>query len=131
MAKKPDPIDIHVGKNIRIFRLAKGLSQSELGDAIGVTFQQVQKYEKGTNRVGSSRIVKLAIALGVPVNRLFSDGGKEVVSGKGEIVTDLLAKPYAIRMLKALANIPNNKTRLSLVELTESIVQGKYKTTAS
>jgi len=131
MAKKPDPIDIHVGKNIRIFRLAKGLSQSELGDAIGVTFQQVQKYEKGTNRVGSSRIVKLAIALGVPVNRLFSDGGKEVVSGKGEIVTDLLAKPYAIRMLKALANIPNDKTRLSLVELTESIVQGKYKTTAS
>jgi transcriptional regulator with XRE-family HTH domain len=131
MAKKPDPIDIHVGKNIRIFRLAKGLSQSELGDAIGVTFQQVQKYEKGTNRVGSSRIVKLAIALGVPVNRLFSDGGKEVVSGKGEIVTDLLAKPYAIRMLKALANIPNNKTRLLLVELTESIVQGKYKTTAS
>jgi transcriptional regulator with XRE-family HTH domain len=131
MAKKPDPIDIHVGKNIRIFRLAKGLSQSELGDAIGVTFQQVQKYEKGTNRVGSSRIVKLAIALGVPVNRLFSDGGKEVVSGKGEIVTDLLAKPYAIRMLKALANTPNNKTRLLLVELTESIVQGKYKTTAS
>jgi transcriptional regulator with XRE-family HTH domain len=131
MAKKPDPIDIHVGKNIRIFRLAKGLSQSELGDAIGVTFQQVQKYEKGTNRVGSSRIVKLAIALGVPVNRLFSDAGKEVVSGQGEIVTDLLAKPYAIRMLKALANIPNNKTRLSLVELTESIVRGKYKTTAS
>jgi transcriptional regulator with XRE-family HTH domain len=54
--RKPDPIDVHVGANIRIFRLAKGFSQTALGDAVGVTFQQIQKYESGANRVSSSRL---------------------------------------------------------------------------
>ncbi len=123
MAKKPDPIDIHVGKNIRIFRQAKGMSQSTLAEALGVTFQQVQKYEKGVNRVGSSRLARIAKTLGVPLNRLFGDDDKD--AGTAEIVTDLLSKPYALRMLRALAGLSNNKTRLSLVELTESIAQGK------
>jgi transcriptional regulator with XRE-family HTH domain len=122
MANKPDPIDVHVGKNIRIFRLAKGLTQSDLGDALGVTFQQVQKYENGVNRVGSSRLARISNVLDVPVNRFFEDGRHGEATGKGEIITDLLTKPYAIRMLKALARLPNDKTRLSLVELTESIV---------
>lgn len=126
MAKKPDPVDIHVGKSIRIFRVAKGLSQSAVADALGVSFQQVQKYEKGVNRVGSSRLSRLSKILGVPVNSFFEDGGKKMEGAGGGIFTDLLSKPYAIRMLKALADIPNDKTRLSLVELTESIASGKH-----
>lgn len=123
MPKRQDPVDVQVGKNIRIFRTAKGYSQTQLGKALGVTFQQVQKYEKGLNRVGSSRLAKLSKILGVPINRLFADG---LESGNGmetssEIVTDLLIKPYAIRMLRALANIPDQKTRRSLVILTETI----------
>jgi transcriptional regulator with XRE-family HTH domain len=125
MAKKPDPVDIHVGKSIRIFRMAKRLSQTDVGKALGITFQQVQKYEKGSNRVGSSRLAKLAQILDVPINRFFEDGGKAVQGASGGIVIDLLSKPYALRMLKALADVPENKTRLALVELTESIAKGK------
>jgi transcriptional regulator with XRE-family HTH domain len=125
MAKKPDPVDVHVGKNIRVFRLANRLSQMALGRAIGVTFQQIQKYEKGDNRVSSSRLAKLSQILDVPVNRFFEDGGKGVDGAAAEIVTDLLSKPYAIRMLKALAEIRDNQTRIALVELTERIAAKK------
>ena len=124
MAKKPDPVDILVGKNIRAFRLAKGLSQTGLGDALGVTFQQVQKYEKGINRVGSSRLAKISKILDVPVNRFFGDE-KAVSGATSELVAELLSKPYAIRILKALAKIENKRTCLSLVELTESIAEGQ------
>jgi transcriptional regulator with XRE-family HTH domain len=123
MTKKPDPIDIHVGKKIRIFRLTKGLSQTALGNALGVTFQQVQKYEKGANRVGSSRLSKISKLLSVPVNQFFDDGGKRSDGATGEIVTNLLSRPYAVRMLKALADLPDNGTRLSLVQLMESIAE--------
>ena len=125
MARKPDPVDIHVGKNIRIFRLAKGLSQSALGEHLGVTFQQVQKYEKGANRVGSSRIAKISKILGVPIGRFFDGSGKTADGVTDELVTNLLSKPYAIRILLALAEIPDDRTRLSLVKLTESIGQQK------
>jgi transcriptional regulator with XRE-family HTH domain len=63
------PVDVLVGQNIRICRLQKGLSQGELGQQIGVTFQQVQKYEKGANRVGASRLNQIANVLGVPLRR--------------------------------------------------------------
>lgn len=126
MAKKPDPVDIHVGKNIRIFRLAKGLSQAAVADALGVSFQQVQKYERGVNRVGSSRLSRLSKTLGVPVNSFFEDGGRKIEGAGAGIFTDLLSKPYAIRMLKALADVPSDKTRLSLVELAESLGVGKH-----
>ena len=69
--KGPDAIDQIVGRNIRIYRLQKRLSQTELADELGLTFQQVQKYEKGTNRVGSGRLLKIAMFLGVPVTALF------------------------------------------------------------
>src|ERR1700740_1522580 len=72
MAKRaPQPVDVLVGQNIRICRLQKGLSQTELGERIGVTFQQIQKYEKGANRVGASRLTQIADVLGVPIPTLF------------------------------------------------------------
>lgn len=70
--KKPDPTDVIVGGNVRRRRLAKNMSQEKLGDALGLTFQQVQKYEKGTNRMGSSRLLQIAKILGVTVQDLFA-----------------------------------------------------------
>src|SRR5690348_1507474 len=74
MAKTgPDPIDVEVGRRIRLQRLARGLSQTELGNELGVTFQQVQKYEKGANRVGAGRLSRIAEALDVSVSQLLGD----------------------------------------------------------
>ncbi len=124
MKKRPDPIDVLVGNNVRILRLEKGLSQSDLAERLGITFQQIQKYEKAVNRIGSGRLARLSQVLGVSVSRFFQ--GTEVGGSGGmppETLTDLLAKPYAIRMLKALANVSNNATRLSLVQLAESMAE--------
>ena len=71
--KQPNPIDIHVGSRIRLRRTMLGMSQEKLGEALGITFQQVQKYEKGTNRVGASRLQNIAAILGVPVSFFFED----------------------------------------------------------
>ena len=75
MASNPNPVDIHVGGRIRLRRTLLGMSQEKLGKAIGLTFQQVQKYERGTNRVGSSRLFQLAKVLNVPVSffRIFNE----------------------------------------------------------
>ncbi|WP_159952664.1 MULTISPECIES: helix-turn-helix domain-containing protein [unclassified Rhizobium] len=69
--KRASPIDIHVGEMIRLRRRAIGMSQERLGQGLGITFQQIQKYEKGTNRVGASRMLNLATILGVPVSYFF------------------------------------------------------------
>lgn len=123
MAKKRvEPVDRFVGQNIRIFRTAKGISQTVLGDAVGVTFQQIQKYENGMNRVGSSRLAKIAAFLEVPVSRFF-DNGATASDGPvaGPLVTDLLSSPYAVQMLKAFADLPNDSMRRSLVSLARTI----------
>ena len=75
--KRPDPVDVEVGHRIRIERLSRGLSQTALANQLGVTFQQVQKYEKGVNRVGAGRLTRIAEVLGVPVATFFS--GKEML----------------------------------------------------
>lgn len=71
MIKGPDPIDIHVGQRVRARRKMLGLSQTQLGQELGVTFQQVQKYERGTNRIGSSRLFRMSTTLDVPVAYFF------------------------------------------------------------
>ena len=122
MPKRIEPVDKLVGQNIRIFRTAKGISQTELGNAVGVTFQQIQKYERGTNRVGSSRLAKIAAVLEVPISRFF-DNRAMASDGPvaGPVVTDLLTSPYAVQMLKAFAGLPNDRVRRSLVVLARTI----------
>lgn len=73
MASKPNPIDVHVGKRLRLRRTLLGMSQERLGELLGLTFQQVQKYERGVNRIGSSRLFELAQILDVPVSFFFDD----------------------------------------------------------
>jgi transcriptional regulator with XRE-family HTH domain len=114
-------IDVEVGQRIRIQRLAAGLSQSELAERIGVTFQQVQKYEKGANRVGAGRLTKIARVLNVPVGSFF-DGREEIeqVAQKGmEAPLAALAQPYAYRLLRAYAAISDPDLRLTIVDFVE------------
>ena len=85
--RKPDPVDIEVGQRIKIQRLAAGLSQTELGENIGVTFQQVQKYEKGANRVGAGRLTQIARVLNIPVNAFFE--GRETLDRVAQAVASI------------------------------------------
>jgi transcriptional regulator with XRE-family HTH domain len=114
-------IDVEVGQRIRIQRLAAGLSQSELAERIGVTFQQVQKYEKGMNRVGAGRLTNIARVLNVPVGSFF-DGREtiEQVTLQGlESPLAAMAQPYAYRLLRAYATISDPDLRQSIVEFVE------------
>ena len=98
MAKKvPNPIDKHVGGRVRMRRMMLSMSQEKLGDAIGLTFQQVQKYEKGTNRVGASRIQQISEILQVPVSFLFEGGpsGTASAGGLSEAIRIVLPGPLA------------------------------------
>src|SRR5262249_49778161 len=104
--KKPDLIDVEVGERIRIQRLQSGLSQTSLAEKLGVTFQQVQKYEKGVNRVGAGRLTKIAKVLGVPVSSLFGadDAGARSNSASSSPLK-LLSVPGALRLLRAYGQL--------------------------
>ena len=117
-AKRPSSIDIAVGRNVRIWRMAKGLSQAQLAHRLGVTFQQVQKYEVGSNRIGTGRLVKLAAILGVPIAALF-DGTEGADPARSLLA--LIADKRAFRLARAFAAIADNTARLSLVNLVEKI----------
>jgi transcriptional regulator with XRE-family HTH domain len=122
MAKRsPLPVDLLVGQNIRIGRLQKGLSQTELGKRIGVTFQQVQKYEKGANRVGASRLQQIANALGVPIVTLFDGASAATQNQTADSARSLLAKPYSLRLLQSFEKIKSAGTRLALLNMVEGI----------
>ena len=127
MAKRsPLPVDQLVGQNIRICRLQRGMSQTELGQRIGVTFQQVQKYEKGANRVGASRLTQIADVLGVPIPTLF-DGAPSphATASPEQSPRYLLAKPHSLRLLQGFDRIDNDATRLAVLHLVESLVPAK------
>jgi transcriptional regulator with XRE-family HTH domain len=120
-SKKPDLIDVEVGQRIRIQRLAAGLSQSELAGRIGVTFQQVQKYEKGMNRVGAGRLTKIARVLNVPVGSFFDgrDTIEQVELQGMDAPLAAMAQPYAYRLLRAYASISDPDLRETIVEFVE------------
>jgi transcriptional regulator with XRE-family HTH domain len=118
--KSPNKIDKIVGRNIRLGRLAKGLSQTELGRSIGVTFQQVQKYEKGTNRVGSGRLFQIAAVLDVDIKALF-EGSEFPEHSNEHSMMDIMSEPQSFRLVQAFAEIGNPALRRSVVSLVESL----------
>jgi transcriptional regulator with XRE-family HTH domain len=118
--RRADARDAVIGKNIQTYRLARRMSQSGLGEAIGVTFQQVQKYEKGKNRVGSGRLVLVAQALQVPVMALFK--GVPGVGEKADAeIPGLLADRQRLRLARAFALIDDTDVCRCLMLLTESV----------
>jgi transcriptional regulator with XRE-family HTH domain len=136
MAKKaPNPIDKHVGSRVRMRRMMLGMSQEKLGNSLGLTFQQVQKYEKGTNRIGASRLQQISHILQVPVS-FFFEGAPTVANtpraeGMNEApspayVSDFLATSDGLALTKAFMRISDSKLRRRIVDLVEQIASDKY-----
>jgi transcriptional regulator with XRE-family HTH domain len=125
--KQPNPIDVHVGSRVRLRRMMLGMSQEKLGDALGITFQQLQKNEKGTNRIGASRLQQLAKLLSVPVSFFFEDApGSEpgfVGSGDDPVrhAVQFLGTSEGIALNKAFLRIRDAKVRRQVIALVRSI----------
>jgi transcriptional regulator with XRE-family HTH domain len=132
--KAPNPVDKHVGSRVRMRRMMLGMSQEKLGNALGLTFQQVQKYEKGTNRIGASRLQQIAHIVQVPV-AFFFEGAPSVPGagrhdGMGEApspayVSDFLATSDGLALTKAFTRIGDSKLRRRIVDLVEQIAAGE------
>ena len=126
MARKgSDPIDKYVGSRVRMRRLMLGMSQTKLADSIGLTFQQVQKYEKGTNRMGSSRLQQVADVLKVPIS-FFFEGGPNQSKANGKVsLPEYVSEFFAIReghaLMHAFMRLPKGKIRHTIVSLVEDI----------
>lgn len=130
---KPNPIDVHVGSRVRLRRTLLGMSQEKLGEAIGLTFQQVQKYERGANRIGSSRLFDLARVLDVPVSYFFEEMSADTaartpsrIKGLGEartqpIAPDPMIKRETLELVRAYYRIGNPSVRKRLFELAKSL----------
>ncbi|MGY2052131.1 helix-turn-helix domain-containing protein [Methylobacterium sp. JK268] len=127
MKKAPDPIDRHVGHRVRVRRLLMGVSQEKLGDALGVTFQQIQKYEKGANRISASRLQQIAEMLGVPVG-FFYEGAPRVDNGHDENVepaaslsADVFWTSQDLQLVRAFQKVADPTVRRRLVALVEAV----------
>jgi transcriptional regulator with XRE-family HTH domain len=128
-SKAPNPVDKHVGSRVRMRRLMLEMSQEKLGEALGLTFQQIQKYEKGTNRIGASRIQQIADILQVPVAFLFEGASGAAAHAKGfsespspAYVSDVLATSEGLAMVRAFGRINDVKLRRKIVEMIEQIL---------
>jgi transcriptional regulator with XRE-family HTH domain len=128
MAKTPNPVDKHVGSRVRMRRVLVGLSQEKLGDSLGVTFQQVQKYEKGTNRIGASRLQQISKVLGVPVSFFFDDApGEEnktdgfADGGSSDYVVDFLSTSEGIALNRAFLRVRDPRVRRRIVDLVSAL----------
>lgn len=131
-SRKANPVDVHVGSRIRFRRMLLGMSQETLGELLGLTFQQVQKYEKGANRVGASRLFELARVLNVPVQFFFDEmplairGSAETAPGMAEPPSDsyfgeFLNTREGLELNKAFAKITDQKVRRAVVDLVRSM----------
>jgi transcriptional regulator with XRE-family HTH domain len=123
----PNPIDVHVGGRVRLQRMMIGMSQEKLGKDLAITFQQVQKYEKGTNRISSSRLQQIARILSVPVSYFFEGApGEEKRAGSdtpdtGRYVLEFLSSREGFALNRAFARISNGKVRQKLVHLVHAL----------
>jgi len=116
--------DIELGRRLRLRRVEQKMSQDEVAKKVGVTFQQVQKYEKGVNRVGASRLQQIATALDVPVTFFFDDNGlgKRASDGKREVESLLfLDSSFSLRLLRAYASVKSQAVQRQFLSLIESI----------
>lgn len=131
MVKKiPNPIDVHVGNRVRMRRMLVGMSQEKLGDALGLTFQQVQKYEKGANRVSASRLYQMASTLGVPIQFFFDDIPISTQSGKTDgmaesdnagLLMDFLNSSEGFQLGRAFSTIKDPVVRRRVLDLVKSL----------
>ncbi|MCP4560896.1 MAG: helix-turn-helix transcriptional regulator [Bosea sp.] len=128
LKKLPNPIDRHVGSRVRMQRMLAGISQEKLGEALGLTFQQVQKYEKGTNRISASRLQQIAKMLGVPVAFFFegAPSGEATAVGFADAsstayVADFLSTSEGVQLSKAFVRIKSPRVRRRVIDLVEAL----------
>jgi transcriptional regulator with XRE-family HTH domain len=120
--KKPDPVDVLIGRNIKLHRLAKSMSQEDLANRLGLTFQQLQKYERGINRVGGGRLFRIAGILGVEVSAFFEGAdGPHALPRDVFSPLSLIADPQPFRLVQAFAKINDPEMRRTLIDLVERI----------
>lgn len=128
----PNPVDVHVGGRVRLRRTLLGMSQERLGDALGLTFQQVQKYERGTNRVGASRLWDLSRVLDVPVSFFYEDMGENVAELSPRLISGLAEEPEAadadpltkretLELVRAYYRIQDSGVRKRVFELAKAL----------
>ena len=118
--KDPQPVDRHVGSRVRMRRMMIGMSQEKLGEACGITFQQIQKYEKGTNRMGAGRLHHIARVLDVPIEFFYEGAssdqdanGPTMIDGQSRSMTDFLATSEGVELVRAFTAIKDSKVRRS------------------
>lgn len=119
-ARRVEPHDVEVGRRIRIRRLERQMSQTELATRLGVTFQQVQKYEKGLNRVGAGRLMRVAEALEVPVSFFFLEEGRSAAPEQPSVM-NFLDTAYSVRLVQAFARINERSVQKAIVDLVERL----------
>lgn len=117
--KSPQQTDVVVGHNIRFWRLERKMSQTDLANLLGLTFQQIQKYENGANRVGASRLMQIATALDVPIHVFFDGAGPQTDESESPI--KFVGDQQALRLVRAFADIDDAGLRRSVVNLVEGI----------
>jgi transcriptional regulator with XRE-family HTH domain len=130
-SRRANPIDIHVGSRVRFRRMLLGMSQEKLGERLGLTFQQVQKYEKGINRIGASRLYDLAQVLGVPVQFFYEEAplgdprdAQDGQAGDGQdehSIVEFLRSRDGLELNRAFVRIPDLKARRAIVDLVRSL----------
>jgi transcriptional regulator with XRE-family HTH domain len=136
--KKPNPVDQHVGSRVRLRRMLLGMSQERLGESMGLTFQQVQKYEKGVNRIGASRLFQISKILDVPVQFFFEEApnaGTHATPGMAEpdsetFILEFLNSREGLELNRAFVKISDPKVRKSVVDLVRALSSGPDGTTA-
>jgi transcriptional regulator with XRE-family HTH domain len=132
LKKQPHPIDVHVGRRVKMRRMLIGMSQEKLGEQLGLTFQQVQKYEKGANRIGASRLWDLSRILDVPVRFFFEgarpDGGQPAEGFTEEqqpdFVLDFVQSSEGVQLIKAFIQIKDDNVRRGIVNLAKTLAKG-------
>jgi transcriptional regulator with XRE-family HTH domain len=124
--KTPNPVDMHVGSRVRMRRMMLGISQEKLANALGLSFQQVQKYEKGANRIGASRLEHISRFLQVPV-AFFFEGASEASATSEEdarslaLLNDFVSSPEGLRLVQSFAQIEDADVRRRIVDLVQAI----------
>ena len=128
MTKTPNPVDVYAGSKLRLQRQIRQMSQTDLANALGITFQQVQKYEKGTNRISASRLQAICGILGVPISFFFKDSAEDPLSLEGVGspdggMTQFLATTDGVKLNRAFIAIKDEKIRRSVVALVKALAR--------
>jgi transcriptional regulator with XRE-family HTH domain len=121
----PNPIDVHVGKRMRMRRLFLGMNQETLAEALGLTFQQVQKYEHGTNRVSASRLSAMSDVLGVPISFFFADVDDTSATPEKRALRERMERPETIELIRLYYAIPDQHVRQQFLEMVKAVARRK------